>query len=101
MKKYMTQIAAGILGVSLLAMLFGNILLGLILLLAAGVIDVILDRKEDQETISQWIHKLFPKKIDVVILIILLVAAWFIAGPSMFLPFCLGAAVGHLFWQED
>lgn len=101
MKKYITQIATGVLGLSLLATWFGNVPLALILLLVAGIMDVILDRRDDMETISQWVHKLFPEKVDLIILIGLLIIAWVIAGPAGFLPFCLGAAVGHLFWQEN
>jgi len=102
MKKYLPQIGAGLIGLSLVAMLMLNAWVALLLLLAAGVIDIILDRKDDMQTISQWIHGLFPKKIDVMIMIGLLIIAWWLGGGIViFLPFCLGAVAGHLFWQEN
>lgn len=68
------------------------------ILLFVVIIDVILVLKSEK-TISQWIHKLFPKAVDMIIMIGLLVFTWFVFGAEGFLPVCIGAIMGHLFWQ--
>lgn len=68
-------------------------------LAAIGIFDIILYLM-DKKTISQWIHRLFPKAIDMMIGITILIITWSIAGPELFLPICIGFILGHLFWQS-
>jgi hypothetical protein len=71
----------------------------LVLLLVTGLLDIALVIfKED--TISQWIHGLFPKQVDFVVVILIVVFTWLICGPTAFLPVMLGVIAGHLFWQD-
>ena len=53
------------------------------------------------DTISQWIHRQFPKVWDMVILIGLLVCTWiFSGGPAGVVPVLIGVIMGHIFWNE-
>ena len=68
-------------------------------LILVGAIDIILVvLKED--TISQWLHRQFPKAWDMVILIGLLVYTWIVFGATGFVPVLIGAIAGHIFWNE-
>jgi len=69
-------------------------------LLAVGVIDIVLVVKKEK-TISQWIHKLFPKAIDAVIMVGIAAYTWAIWGAAGFLPIVMGIVIGHLFWHDD
>lgn len=69
------------------------------LLGAVGIVDLYLVFTKKM-TISQWIHGLFPKYIDIIIMVSLLAFTWWIWGPVAFLPVMTGVIVGHLFWQE-
>jgi hypothetical protein len=71
----------------------------LVLLVGIGIFDLILYFMK-KKTISQWYHALFPKVIDLVILIALICFTWWIFGPAGFLPVCIGILAGHLTWQE-
>ena len=99
--KWLAQVGAGIILVAFVLTYLEQALFALLCLLAVGIIDLVLEIKfKDSPTISQWIHSLFPKPVDVVIVIGILVFSWFAFSPVGFLPVCLGVIVGHLFWQE-
>lgn len=99
MKYKIQKIGAGILALSAIAVAFNLVLIALSLLVTTGGIDIYLVlNKED--TISNWIHDLFPKQIDAIIVIALMVFTWWVWGPSAFLPVFLGVTVGHLFWND-
>ena len=68
-------------------------------LLAVGIIDIVLVVAK-VHTISQWIHRLFPKAIDAFIVVLLMIFTWFVWGPMIFLPVFLGVVIGHLFWND-
>lgn len=72
----------------------------LLTLLVAGIIDILLVTKK-QATISNWVHKVIPKRIDNVILVGLVVFTWWMWGPETFLPVMLGVITGHLFWNSS
>jgi hypothetical protein len=100
--KWLAQVGAGIIAAALVLTYMEQVKYALICLLVAGIIDLVLELKyKDDPTISQWIHTLFPKKIDVGIVIGLLAASWWVFGPVGFLPVCIGVIIGHLFWQEN
>lgn len=62
-----------------------------------GALDMYLIKKH-RMTITEWTRRLFPRSIDVVILIILLATTWWL-GPKMFLPVMLGTILGHCLWD--
>lgn len=72
----------------------------LLTLLAIGIIDLILVAKKE-DTISNFIHKAIPKKIDNLVLVGLLIFTWWMWGPEAFLPVFLGVLIGHLFWNSS
>lgn len=65
-----------------------------------GIIDIILAIKKE-DTISQWIHSLFPQWIDYIVMGIIGFYTWMIWGVEGFLPVFIGIIIGHLFWHED
>jgi len=67
-------------------------------LVLVGVIDIYLVIIK-ADTISQWVHRQFPKVWDVVVVIGLLVFTWAVFGPTGFLPVLIGVIIGHLFWD--
>lgn len=71
----------------------------LILLIGIGIFDLYLYFKE-QKTISQRIHCMFPKWLDIIIMVGLLVGVWKIGQQKLFIPVMLGVIIGHLFWNE-
>ena len=101
--KDLAKVGAGLFIVALVLTYLQLTTYALICLLIIGIIDIFLERKrkDGYQTISQWIHSLFPKKVDVGILIGLLVFTWWVFGPAGFLPVCIGAICGHFFWQEN
>ena len=54
----------------------------------------------DEDTISQWVHRLFPRWMDVTIVVLLLIYTWYVFGFEGFTPILMGVIMGHLFWQE-
>ena len=70
----------------------------LVMLVGVGAIDIFLVIKK-KKTISQWIHALFTKKVDIIIMVGILIYTWSLLGPIGFLPVMLGTIFGHLFWQ--
>lgn len=71
----------------------------LVLLVGIGIFDLILYFQK-KRTISQWYHALFPKAIDLPIMIALMGFTWWAFGPTGFLPVLIGVLIGHLAWQE-
>ena len=68
-------------------------------LVLVGVIDIFLVIMK-ADTISQWLHRQFPKVWDMVILIGLLVCTWiFFGGPTSVVPVLIGVIMGHIFWD--
>lgn len=70
-----------------------------IVLICMGVVDLYLLARK-RVTISQYIHKMFPKWLDAVIMIALLVLTWYVGGMILFTPIMAGVVIGHLFWHE-
>ena len=68
-------------------------------LILVGIIDLILVIA-GKDTISNWIHDLFPKAIDVTIMVCLLIYTWFVFGPVGFVPVLIGVIMGHIFWND-
>jgi len=71
----------------------------LIILMLVGVYDLYL-YFSGQLTISQHIHKMFPKAIDLVILCVILGVVWYGLGLSTFVVMTIGSILGHLFFQS-
>ena len=67
-------------------------------LILVGVVDIYLVIIK-ADTISNWVHRQFPKAWDMVIMIGLLVYTWAVFGPAGFVPVLIGTIVGHLFWH--
>jgi len=98
--KYLAQVGAGLFILVLILAWQKLVWVPLGLLITIGVIDLVLHFKKE-ETISQWIHKLFPKWLDIVIMVVLLVYTWWVwGGPAAFVPAMTWAVVGHFFWSE-
>jgi hypothetical protein len=70
------------------------------MLVTVGLIDLVLVIA-DKDTVSNWIHDLFPKAIDFILMMGLLVFVWFTWGAAGFLPVIMGVVMGHLFWHDD
>jgi len=104
LKKYFSkdyrlqQIGALALIIVLIFIGLGFFEIPVILLSLIGAFDVTLFLFE-KKTISQWIHALFPKAIDMIIGIGLLALGWLIFGPETCLFIFIGFILGHLFWQ--
>jgi hypothetical protein len=96
---YLPKIGAGLLAIALILVWMSHMYISLGLLICVGFIDLYLVFKK-HDTISQWIHGLFPKAIDVIIVIGLLIYTWAVFGPVGFVPVLIGVIIGHLFWQE-
>lgn len=71
----------------------------LILLIAVGVYDLYLYFTK-QKTLSQRVHALFPRNIDLGIMVLLLIGTWALGGLAFFVPVMLGVIVCHLFGSE-
>ena len=67
-------------------------------LIAVGIIDIILERK-DEQTISQWVHSKFKKAIDVAIMISLVVYMIFRENATIetFNVALIYVIIGHFF----
>ena len=95
---YLAPLGALILIIAFILTYFGFWWASLSTFIAVGVIDLFLYFGK-RDTISQWIHALFPKWIDVVIMIGLLIFTWVVLGPPAFLTVLMGCTMGHLFWK--
>ena len=71
-----------------------------ILLLLTGIADLILIWT-DNETISQWYHKLLPKEWDFATMVALTVLVYAVWGGHVVTIWTAGIVAGHLFWSED
>lgn len=72
----------------------------LILLITTGIYDLYLYFTK-RRTISQHIHRMFPKWLDIVIVCGILGCTWWLGGGERtFVPVLCGVILGHLFWQE-
>jgi len=80
--------------------------LAIVSFVTVGLIDLFLVFK-DKDTISQWIHRQFPKWGDMLVMVGLLVFTYIafdqkqITPVSGFLPVLMGVIIGHLFWNSD
>ncbi len=71
----------------------------LAVLIAIGAIDLYLVSKK-KKTISQRYHRLFPQRIDNIIMITsVVIVGWFLPD-ARFVFYVLGIIAGHLFWRE-
>jgi len=86
----------GLLAISLILTWASRPIEALVCLVFVGIIDLWLCYKK-LPTISNWVHDLFSKKIDIAIMIGLLVYTWAIWGPVGFVPVLTGVIIGHLF----
>ena len=99
-KKYILQIIGAIAIIVALVLTWqAQAAYALYTLIGVGVLDLYLHFAK-KDTISQWIHHLFPRQIDVGIAITILLYTWHVFGPIGFLPVLIGVIMGHLFWQE-
>ena len=96
MRQLAQKIGAGFLLGALVVAFMGQPWTALAILLGVGILDIVLVMK-DKDTISNWIHELFDTRIDKFIIIGFLVYVYFTFGPVAFLPYCIGAIIGHLF----
>jgi len=72
----------------------------LTVLICIGLFDLYLYFTK-QKTISQRVHQLFPKWMDIVIMCLLLGCIWWLfGGIKTFVLVMIGVIIGHLFWQE-
>lgn len=71
-----------------------------LLLVLTGIADLILIWT-DNDTISQWYHRLLPKKYDFVIVIALTVLVYLIWGGHVMTVWTVGVVAGHLLWSQD
>jgi len=97
--EYLSKIGAGLLIVALILTYLAETGYALGVLLIIALLDLYLEAT-DKPTISHWIHLLFKKKIDFIIMIGILGFTWWVISPVGFLPVCIGCIVGHLFWQS-
>ena len=86
---YLSPLGALVLIIAFILTYFAFWTAALIVFIAVGVIDLVLYFGK-RDTISQWIHALFPKWIDVVIMIGLLIFTWIVLGPPAFLTVLMG-----------
>jgi len=68
-------------------------------LIATGVVDLYLVSKK-KKTLSQRYHKLFPQRIDNIILIASAIAVGWFAPNARLVFYLFGVVAGHLFWRE-
>lgn len=97
--EYLAPLGAVILVMAFVLTAFGLMWPALATFVVVGIVDLILVIAK-KHTISQWIHRLFPKYIDVGIMIGLLIFVWFVMGVPSFLPVLMGCIMGHLFWND-
>ena len=72
----------------------------LFVLIAVGIVDLYLVSKK-KETISQRYHKLFPQRIDNIILVASVVIVGWLVPNARLVYYILGVIAGHLFWRGD
>jgi hypothetical protein len=83
--------------VAFVMVLFGNLLTSVVWLAAALAADlflIIMDK--DAETITQMIQGFITKPLNMVLLIAMLVIAWWVGGPVIAAPMLVGAVLGHI-----
>ena len=97
--KYLAQIGAGLIAFAMILTWMSLTWVAIGVLVFVGIMDLYLEFT-NKDTITQWIHKLFPKQIDIGIAIGLLIFTWVVWGPVGFLPVLMGFISGHLFWNE-
>ena len=72
----------------------------LFVLITAGIVDLYLVFKK-KKTISQRYHKLFPQRIDSILMIIsVVIIGWFVPNARL-VYYILGIIAGHLLWHEN
>lgn len=106
--KYLTKTGAGLLILALLLTWLAETGFAYIVLLVVGTLDLYLVYKK-QQTISQWIQGLWPKKIDYPILVGLSVYTFtmffkqfdFITGMRAILPLFVFFLLLHFFANEE
>lgn len=69
-------------------------------LVCVGLLDIYLVVTK-QKTLSQRYHKLFEPWLDLIILIVILVVAWWLGGVAYFNTMLTGCIFGHLCWHGD
>ena len=74
-------------------------IISLIILILIGVADLVLIFTGNK-TISQFIHKMFPQRIDILIMVGMLGAIAAYLGWEEFVWVMWGTIIGHLFWHE-
>jgi len=92
------MIGAGLLVVALLLTWIRFDWIAIFVLGIVGILDIYLLKKHKM-TISELIHNLFPRSMDITLMIILLATTWWL-GPPTFLPVMVGVIIGHLLWSE-
>jgi hypothetical protein len=75
-------------------------LLVLIFLISVGVYDIYLSQT-GKKTITQKVHRWFPRWGDAIVLCGIMIGIWAILGPNFFVTVLCGCIIGHLFWGAD
>lgn len=73
--------------------------ISLVSLIIASLVEIYL-RFTNQLTVSKWIHGLFPKNVDMLIMVGLLGLTLLMFGLSSLLPILMGVIISKLFWNE-
>lgn len=72
----------------------------LIFLISVGVYDLYLSFTR-KKTITQKVHRWFPRWGDAIVLCGIMVGIWAIFGPNYFTTVLTGVIIGHLFWGAE
>ena len=95
MKNILQKIGTGLLTASVVLLLMEKITICYLVLAAVLLIDLWLVKKKEK-TITQWYRAKFPKLVDTILTIGLVVLFVWMAGPEMGLYFLIGTINGHL-----
>lgn len=100
MKTLLIRIGAGLLTLALLMIWAGRlteayILGGIVLLLDIWIVI------HEWNTVSEWVHDLFGRKTDLIILASVFVATFLFVGVERFLYVLLGGVAMHLFGHKN
>ncbi|GAH59698.1 unnamed protein product [marine sediment metagenome] len=98
--KTLTRIGAGLLIAALLLIWMGAGIAAYILLGVTLVFDLCIVL-HDKATISEWIHELFRRKVDLIILAGIFAITLLLCGADKFLFAVLGGVAMHLFGHKN
>lgn len=70
-----------------------------VVMVLVGIVDVCLVVVK-RDTISQWYHRLFSQRTDLIIMVAVLACVWIFLGVGVFTGVMAGTILGHLAWHE-